>query len=127
MLVEFCSHSNCKIAYIITHNKYYAQPVDSLGRHGLSCKRSEGRHSRHSAQSQFSILLSPELSPQPLPALNHRACQDQMVNGQMGLQSSLGPKGNRLSGMPPALTLLPAHTLVCLPNLLEKLPLELKP
>lgn len=29
--------------------------------------------------------------------------------------------------MPPALTLLPAHTSVFLPNLLEKLPLERKP
>ena len=47
------------------HCKRCGQLVDSLGRHGLSCRRSEGRHSRHAA---LNSIISRALSSANVPS-----------------------------------------------------------
>ena len=55
--------------------------VSACGTHGISCKSSVGRHSRHAAITTSSIAPSPQL--EFYVGWSHQDCPDQMTRGQM--------------------------------------------
>ena len=79
--------------------------VNNLGTHGLSCRFSKGRHSRHAALNDIN-KRAPVSSRIPC----HLVFIDQMVSVRMVRRWFRGGVARFWCGMPPVWTLLPPHT-----------------
>ena len=88
--------------------QHCGEEVDTTGRHGLSCRRSEGRHHRHAAMNSIIHHASP--LHVCLQDWSHQGCCAEMASDLTVFQLCHGGPGSFWCGMPRVLTLLLSRT-----------------